>query len=344
MTNNATPFGTTADGKQASLVTLTNAAGLEASFSDYGATWVSMITPDRAHQLADVLIGFDDVTGYETQPFISSVVGRYANRISQGRFALDGIQYQLDRNEEAHHLHGGVDNLSVKMWHWQKDSAQNRVKFTCESPEGECGYPGHVKFNVTYQLTDANEMVIKYGATTDRPTHVNLTNHAYFNLGSATNIHQHKLRLDVDRYTPVNQFLIPTGQISPIPDSLDFSGLTEIGVKIRHRESLGENGLDHNLIFSDYNRRLQTQGQLVDPISGRTLTLATSEPAIQIYTANHFDGIVGKENSIYAQHAGLCLETQHYPDSPNQPTFPSTLLKPEEIFESTTVFQFGVIE
>ncbi len=344
MTNNATPFGTTADGKQASLVTLTNAAGLEARFSDYGATWVSMITPDRAHQLADVLIGFDDVTGYETHPFISSVVGRYANRISQGRFTLDGTQHQLDRNEGANHLHGGADNLSVKVWDWHEDSALNRVKFTCESPAGECGYPGHVKFDVTYQLTDLNELIIKYEASTDRPTHLNLTNHAYFNLGSADSIKEHRLRLDVDRYTPVNQFLIPTGQISPIPDSLDFRALAEVGTKIHQRKKLGENGLDHNLIFSLYDHSLRTQGQLVDPISGRTLTLATTEPAIQIYTANHFDGIIGTENSIYAQHAGLCLETQHYPDSPNQPAFPSTLIKPSEIFESTTVFQFGVVE
>ena len=344
MTNKADSFGTTADGQPVSLVSLTNASGLEARFTDYGATWVSMTTPDQENQFADVLIGFDDVSGYETNPFISNIVGRYANRISKGRFTLDNIQHQLDLNEGQNHLHGGADNLSVKIWRWQKDAASNLIRFTYLSPDGECGYPGNLAIDVTYQLTDQNEMIVTYGATTDRATHINLTNHAYFNLGASERICAHILRLDVDSYTPVDQLLIPTGHISPIPDSLDFSAPAEVGAKIRSRKKLGETGLDHNLIFADHTGRLRTQGQLVDPKSGRSLTLATSEPGVQIYTANHFDGMAGKNNKIYQQHAGMCLETQHYPDSPNQSTFPSTLLRPGETFTSTTVFRFGVIK
>ncbi len=231
----------------------------------------------------------------------------------------------------------------MKVWRWEKDTAKNLIRFTCESPAGESGYPGNLKVSVIYQLTDTNKLIIKYEASTDSPTHVNLTNHAYFNLGACPNIHQHKLRLEVDRYTPVNHSLIPTGDISDIPGSLDFRIPSALGEKIHQRETLNEQGLDHNLVFTNHDGTLRLQGDMVEPVCGRTLSLATTEPAVQVYTANHLDGILGKHRRIYDKHSGVCLETQHYPDSPNQPTFPSTVLAPDEVFESTTVFQFGVL-
>lgn len=340
MTSNSASFGTTKNGKKATLISLTNRAGLTAKFSDYGATWVTMLTPDAQGRPGDVLLGFDDVSGYEQHPFISSVVGRYANRIRNSCFSLNGTQYQLDVNEAPNHLHGGAENLSIKFWQWEVDTAQNQVKFTCESPDGESGYPGNLKLELTYQLTEQSELVLRYRATTDKPTVINLTNHAYFNLAGSNTISNHVLQLDANRYTPVDDALIPTGQIEQIPPSLDFRQPTTIGEKINQRIKLGEKGLDHNLVLSNWDGALASAGQLSDPQSGRTLLMKTTEPAVQIYTGNHLRGICGKQNRIYHQHAGVCLETQHFPDSPNQPNFPSTLLNPEQSYNSTTVFQF----
>jgi len=336
-----TPFGTTRGGTAATLISLKNKFGLTAQFSDYGATWVSMIVPDASGNRSDVLLGFDDVKGYEAHPFFSSVIGRYANRISGAKFSLEGAQYQLDQNEPPNQLHGGFENLSTRFWQWQLDEAHNLIRFKCESADGESGYPGKLKLEVSYQLTQLNELIVHYTATSDKLTHINLTNHAYFNLGDSTTISTHELEIAADLYTPVNQMLIPTGQIKPIPVSLDFRKPVTIGAKIQARKAMGETGLDHNLVFSDWNGKLMPRGRLTDPGSGRTILLKTTEPGVQIYTANHFRNISGKHNRVYPQHAGVCLETQHYPDSPNQPDFPSTRLMAGELFNSTTVFQFG---
>jgi aldose 1-epimerase len=340
MTINSASFGTMKTGKTAKLISLTNGAGLTAKFSDYGATWVTMLTPDIKGQPGDVLLGFDDVSGYELNPFISSVVGRYANRISDSCFSLNGKQYQLDVNEAPHHLHGGTANLSVKVWHSEVDTALNLLRFTCESLDGESGYPGNLKLEIIYQLNEESELVIQYRATTDKPTIINLTNHAYFNLADSNTVSNHELQLDTDKYTPVDGARIPTGQIEQIPESLDFRQSASIGEKIHQRTKLGEHGLDHNLVFSDWDGSLTHRGKLYDPDSGRTLLIKTTEPAVQIYTGNHLQGIRGKQNRVYHRHAGVCLETQHFPDSPNQPNFPSTLLTPEQSYTSTTVFQF----
>jgi len=336
-----TAFGTTQNGKDATLISLTNSIGLTAQFSDYGGTWVSMMTPDINGQLGDILLGFNDVSGYEENPFFSCIVGRYANRIAGGKFSMDGTEHQLDLNEPPNQLHGGTENLSCRFWRWETDKIQNLIRFSCESPDGASGYPGNLKLEVSYQLNDLNELIIQYTASTDKPTHINLTNHAYFNLGDSATIAAHELQLDADKYTPVDQNLIPTGEIVPTPKSLEFSNAAIIGEKIRIRQNLGEDGLDHNLVFNNWSGNLVCRGQLQDPKSGRTMSIKTTEPGIQIYTGNHLNGIIGKQKRVYLQHGGVCLETQHFPDSPNQPHFPTTTLSPDRVFSSTTIYQFG---
>ena len=342
MTSKSVSFGKTKNGLETSLYSISNSAGVEAKFCDYGATWVSMNTPDAKGDFADVLLGFDSIEGYESNPFISCAVGRFANRISKGMFTLDNIQYRLDINEPPNQLHGGTDNLSVKLWDAQTDLTSNQIVFTCTSKDGESGYPGNLDISISYKLTEENELIITYLASTDKLTHINLTNHAYFNLGDSANILNHSLKLAADRFTPVHHSLIPTGEITLVPGSLDFRNSPLLRAKIQMREKLGDEGLDHNLVFETYEGDLRPQGCLIDPKSGRTLTLATTEPAVQIYTGNHLEGMIGKDNRTYTKHAGVCLETQHFPDSPNHQNFPSTLLSPDNTFQSTTVYQFGV--
>lgn len=349
-------FGTTADGKPVELFTITNAHGVEVRAMTYGATIVSLRTPDRGGQLGDIVLGYPTLAGYLAQsPYFGAIVGRYGNRIAKGRFSLDGKAYQLATNNGPNHLHGGVKGFDKVVWSTapaETDSSA-AVAFSYVSPAGEEGYPGTLRARVTYTLTDRDELRVDYFATTDQATPVNLTQHSYFNLAGAgtRDILGHELMIAADRYTPVDATLIPTGELAPVAGTpFDFRTPTGIGARIDQRDVQLQNGkgYDHNWVL---NRAGAAEGALVlaarvtEPTTGRTLDVFTTEPGIQFYSGNFLDGtITGKDGLVYQHRYGFCLETQHYPDSPNHPNFPSTILRPGREYRSTTVFRFGVSE
>ena len=349
-----TAFGTTADGKPVELFTITNAHGVEVRAMTYGATIVSLRTPDRGGQLGDIVLGYPTLAGYLAQsPYFGAIVGRYGNRIAKGRFSLDGKTYQLATNNGPNHLHGGVKGFDKVVWSAapaETDSSA-AVAFSYVSPAGEEGYPGTLRARVTYTLTDRDELRVDYFATTDQATPVNLTQHSYFNLAGAgtRDILGHELMIAADRYTPVDATLIPTGEIAPVAGTpFDFRTPTAIGARIDQPDVQLQNGkgYDHNWVL---NRASAAEGALVlaarviEPTTGRTLDVFTTEPGIQFYSGNFLDGtITGKDGRVYQHRYGFCLETQHFPDSPNHPNFPSTILRPGREYHSTTVFQFGV--
>jgi len=349
-----TAFGTTADGKPVELFTITNAHGVEVRAMTYGATIVSLRTPDRGGQLGDIVLGYPTLAGYLAQsPYFGAIVGRYGNRIAKGRFTLDGKAYQLATNNGPNHLHGGVKGFDKVVWSAapaETDSSA-AVAFSYVSPAGEEGYPGTLRARVTYTLTDRDELRVDYFATTDQATPVNLTQHSYFNLAAAgtRDILGHELMIAADRYTPVDATLIPTGEIAPVAGTpFDFRTPTAIGARITQPDVQLQNGkgYDHNWVL---NRASAAEGALVlaarviEPTTGRTLDVFTTEPGIQFYSGNFLDGtITGKDGRVYRHRYGFCLETQHFPASPNHPNFPSTILRPGREYHSTTVFQFGV--
>jgi aldose 1-epimerase len=341
------PFGKSKNNISVGCYTLQNNNGLKAKISDYGGTWLSMFVPDKNSEFADVILGFDGVDGYEENPYISCITGPYANRIANGRFSLDGKTYQLEINDPPNHLHGGSQQgLDKCLWLIEREESNNRLVLKYTSVDGEAGYPGNLILEVSYQLTDKNEFVIRYHATTDEATPVNLTNHAYFNLGASNNILDHYLQLDADLYTPVDSGNIPLGEnISP-PEALDFRRSKALGTAIHglSRAALADQfvGIDHNFVFNNYDGALRKQGKLFDPGSGRSMTVHTSEPGVQVYTGQHFRDVQGKNGWSYSAYAGICLETQHFPDSPNRANFPTTILRPEKVFESTTLYHFEV--
>ncbi len=349
-----TAFGTTADGKPVELFTLTNAHGVEVRAMTYGATIVSLRTPDRGGRLGDIVLGHPTLAGYLAQsPYFGAVVGRYGNRIAKGRFSLDGKAYQLATNNGPNHLHGGVRGFDKVVWNAEpaETDSSAAVTFSYVSPAGEEGYPGTLHARVTYTLTDRDELRVDYLATTDQATPVNLTQHSYFNLAGAgtRDILGHELMIAADRYTPVDATLIPTGEIAPVAGTpFDFRTPTAIGARIDQNDVQIQNGkgYDHNWVL---NRAGAAEGALVhaarvtEPTTGRTLDVFTTEPGLQFYSGNFLDGtITGKDGQVYRHRYGFCLETQHFPDSPNHPNFPSTILRPGREYRSTTVFQFGV--
>ena len=349
-----TSFGTTADGKAVELFTLTNAHGVEIRAMTYGATIVSLRTPDRSGQLGDIVLGYPTLAGYLAQsPYFGAVVGRYGNRIAKGRFSLDGKAYQLATNNGPNHLHGGIKGFDKVVWSAESAEADSSaaVAFSYVSPAGDEGYPGTLHALVTYTLTDRDELWVEYVATTDQATPVNLTQHSYFNLAGAgtRDILGHELMIAADRYTPVDATLIPTGEIAPVAGTpFDFRTPTAIGARIDQNDVQLQNGkgYDHNWVL---NRAGAAEGALVhagrvtEPTSGRTLDVFTTEPGIQFYSGNFLDGtITGKDGQVYRHRFGFCLETQHFPDSPNHRNFPSTILRPGREYRSSTVFQFGV--
>jgi aldose 1-epimerase len=347
------PFGTTADGKTVDLLTLTNATGLEVRAMTYGATIVSLRTPDRDGRLGDIVLGYPTLAGYlEKSPYFGAVVGRYGNRIAKGRFTLDGKTYSLARNNGPNHLHGGVKGFDKVVW--TADTSRNdssaSITFTYASPAGEEGYPGTLQARVTYTLTDRNELRVEYSATTDAPTPVNLTQHSYFNLAGAGagDILGHELMIAADRYTPVDSTLIPTGEIAPVAGTpFDFRTATAIGARIEQNDVQLKRGggYDHNWVLNRGARDgdLVPAARVIERTTGRTLDIFTTEPGIQFYSGNFLDGtITGKDQRVYRHRYGFCLETQHFPDSPNHQNFPSTILRPGEEYRSTTVFRFGV--
>lgn len=338
-------FGCLRDGREVHLFTLENAQGLRARVMTYGATWIGMDAPDRAGRMCDVLLGFDDLAGYERgHPYFGSTVGRYANRIAQGVFMLDGKTYRLAANNGPNHLHGGLVGFDKVIWRAEVVPSADgvAVRFTYVSQDGEEGYPGTLTTAVTYTLTEQNELRLDYEATTDRLTVVNLTNHAYFNLAGQGDVLGHEVMLAADRYTVVDEALIPTGELRAVQGScMDFTKPTAVGA--RYDQLTGSpKGYDHNYVLrASEGLQPALAARVCEPQSGRTLEIRTTEPGIQFYTGNFLDGTLkGKAGAAYQQHAGFCLEAGHYPDSPNRPEFPSVVLPPGKTYTQTTVHRF----
>lgn len=342
------------EGEEVMLYTLTNANGMEVKITNYGGIITSVVVPDRDGDMENVTLGFTTLDEYvEGHPYFGNITGRYANRIARGTFDIDDENFYLALNNGPNTLHGGEKGFDKVVWAAEEVSGQGEVgvKLSRVSPDMEEGYPGNLDVEVTYTLTDIDEIRIDYHATTDEPTHVNLTNHAYWNLagdgsGSTDN---HELTLMASNYTPVDANLIPTGEIAPVAGTpLDFTTPHPIGERVRDdfEQLLLGRGYDHNFVLdrpSSDDTTLIVAARVVEPESGRTLEISTTEPGIQFYSGNFLDATeVGAAGKMYRQGDGFALETQHYPDSPNQPEFPSTLLEPDEEFNSTTIYAFSV--
>jgi len=340
-----TSFGSVA-GQPVELFTFRNANGIELKATNYGGIITSIVAPDRDGKPGDIVLGFDTLDGYlKDSPYFGALVGRYGNRIAKGRFTLDGKTYTLAVNNGPNHLHGGIKGFDKVIWTAEPLTGKNGVAFSRRSPDGEEGYPGNLDVRVTYELTDRNELVITYHATTDKATPVNLTNHSYFNLAGGGDVLGHQLMIAADRYTPVDSTLIPTGVLAPVQGTpFDFRQSTAIGARIEQPNEQLKNGggYDHNWVLNRSGAGRQLAARVVEPKSGRTLEVSTTEPGLQFYSGNFLDGtITGKGGNVYQRRNGLCLETQHFPDSPNQPGFPSTILRPGASYDSQTVFTFG---
>jgi aldose 1-epimerase len=342
------PFGALPDGTPVEIFTLTNGHGVDVRAMTYGGIIVSLRVPDRQGRLDDVVLGYADAASYARNngPYMGAIIGRYGNRIAKGQFALDGTTYRLAANNGPNHLHGGVKGFDKVLW--RGEPLAGGVAFTYTSRDGEEGYPGALSVRVTYTLTEQVELSIAYEATTDKPTIVNLTQHTYFNLAGqgARDVLDHRLRIDAARYTPVDATLIPTGELAPVAGTpFDFLQPAAIGQRIGedHPQIAAGLGYDHNFVLDRSGDGLQHAARVTEPSTGRVLDIATTEPGVQFYSGNFLDGtITGKEGRIYNKRTGFCLETQHYPDSPNQPAFPSTTLRPGASYRSRTVWTFGV--
>ena len=342
------PFGSV-DGRQVFSYILKNKNGIEARLTNYGATLVSLSAPDRNGKFADIVLGYDDVIGYANgKSYFGATVGRYGNRIAHGKFSLHGVAYNLAKNNGPNSLHGGTKGFNKVIWDAKDVSAKGgpAMQFTYVSKDGEEGYPGTLTAKVTYTLTDANELRLDYDITTDMDTVQNLTHHSYFNLtGVDHDILGHELRLNADRYTPVDDTLIPTGELAKVEGTpFDFRGRTAIGARINQSDEQLKRGkgYDHNWVLNGKSGTLRLAAQVYEPASGRTMEVTTTEPGIQFYCGNFLDGSeLGRGGKAYAYRTGLSLETQHFPDSPNHPSFPTTLLKPGETRHSTTTFTFS---
>jgi aldose 1-epimerase len=346
------PFGKTAEGQAVELYTITNETGMTAKVMTRGATLVQLHVPDKNGKVADVVLGFDNVAGYESEDnqYFGCTTGRVCNRIAKGKFKLDGKEYSLAINNEPNHLHGGAKRSLDKVVWSAKPTSNDKgtgVVFTYTSPDGEEGYPGNLTVKVTYFIPKAkNNLRISYEASTDKATPVNLTNHAYFNLageGSST-VLDHVISIAADKYTPVDDTLIPTGKIADVEGtSVDFRKPTKIGKRIEELTNTGTLGYDHNFVLRDAEagKPMRPAAMLFDKESGRRLRITTTEIGIQFYSGNFLKGQKGKGGKTYAHRSAVCLETQHFPDSINQPGFPSTVLKPGDKFQSTTVLNFS---
>jgi len=337
------------DGNEVWLFTFENSSGMKVSITNYGAIVVNLLVPDQNGQLDDVVLGYDSVAGYlDKTPYFGALVGRYGNRIAKGRFTVDGVEYKLATNNNENHLHGGIKGFDKVVWDAEttEDGDNMGLKLTYLSKDGEEGYPGNLKVTATYWLTQDNELKIDYHATTDKATPVNLTNHSYFNLAGQGkgDILDHEIQLNADRFTPVDAGLIPTGELRPVAETpMDFRKPFKIGARIDADDQQIKygGGYDHNWVLNNQNGSLAVAAIVSEQSSGRVMEVLTTEPGIQFYTGNFLDGtITGKNGKVYQRRFGLCLETQHYPDSPNKPEFPSCILKPGETYQTTTVYRF----
>jgi aldose 1-epimerase len=343
-------FGTLSDGTPVDLYTLRNPAGVEARVITYGGIIVSLKTPGRDGTFGDIVLGFDSLQGYvHDSPYFGAIVGRYANRIAKGRFMLDGKTYSLPINNPPNSLHGGDRGFDKVVWEAKPQELADGVRLLLShiSPDGDQGYPGTLRAQVTYTLTDKDELSVEYHATTDKATPINLSQHTYFNLtGNAQrDVLGHVLTLIADRYTPVDSTLIPTGELAPVAGTpFDFRTPTAIGarIEVKDEQLRRGRGYDHNFVLSRSGTGLAHAAHVAEASSGRVLDVYTTEPGVQFYSGNFLDGTVhGKQGRVYRFRDGFCLETQHFPDSPNKPQFPSTILRPGQEFSSKTVFVFG---
>lgn len=339
-------FGATKDGTVVDIYTLTNASGMEAKIMTYGATVVSLKVPDRDGKLDDVVLGFDNVRDYEEKsPYFGCIVGRYGNRIGKGKFTLDGREYTLAVNNGANHLHGGLKGFDKVVWEAEYDGVGLKMHYV--SKDMEEGYPGRLDVTVVYTLTDDNELKIDYFATTDKPTVCNLTNHSYFNLAGQglRDNSGHELMLNADNFTPVDSGLITTGEIRPVKGTpMDFTTPTAIGKRINddYEQLKFGGGYDHNWVLNKDGKGMTLAASVYEPTTGRFMEVFTTEPGIQFYAGNFLDGtIVGKGGRAYKYRYGFCLETQHYPDSPNRPQFPSVVLAPGQEYKTSTTYKFS---
>jgi aldose 1-epimerase len=339
------------DGTRVTRLTLANAKGMEVQAITYGVIIPSITVADREGRFDDVVVGHDNLEGYITKSrFFGAVAGRYANRIAGGRLTIDGTTYQLSLNNGPNHLHGGVKGFDKIVWDAAivSDPRGPSVAFRHTTPDGHEGYPGTLAAQVVYTLTNDNELIVEYSATTDKPTIVNMTQHSYFNLAGdgSGDVCRHRITINADRYTPVDGNQIPTGELAPVEGTpFDLRQETTIGDRIDadHPQIKASLGFDHNFVLNRRGPGLELAARLVDPGTGRTMEVRTTEPGVQFYSGNKLDGSMsGKGGHVYRARTGLCLETQHFPDSPNKPHFPSTVLRPGEKYQSTTVFAFGL--
>jgi aldose 1-epimerase len=339
-------FGKTKDGKRVDLFTLTNANGVIARVMTYGALITELLAPDRKGRMGDIVLGLDSLDTYLAgHPYFGAAIGRVGNRIAKARFTLNGKEYKLAANNGPHSLHGGLKGFDKVVWKAQAVKVKDgvAVKFSYLSPDGEEGYPGNLSVTMVYTLTNRNELKIEYEATTDQATPVNLTNHSYFNLAGESDILSHEMILAADRYTPVDDTLIPTGEIRPVQNTpLDFRQWTAIGTRIDQMKG-NPGGYDHNYALNSGGGKLAMAARVREPKSGRVLEIHTTEPGIQFYSGNFLDGTIkGKRGQVYQKHAGFCLETQHFPDSVHHANFPSIILQPGKTYTQTTVHRLLV--
>jgi len=339
-------FGKTAEGTPVDLYTLSDGKGTTVKITTYGAIITELIVPDRNGKPGNVVLGFDNLDQYlKGHPFFGAVAGRVANRIAKGKFTLDGKTYTLAVNNGPNHLHGGLKGFDKKVWKADDVRAGDNeasLKLIYTSPDGEEGYPGTLTATVVYTLTDQNELKMEYTATTDKATPVNLTNHSYFNLAGSGDVLGHELTLNCDNYTPADATLIPTGEIASAKGTgLDFTKAKPIGKDIRQYYDFAK-GYDHNFVINGGGKSLTLAARVHEPKTGRVMECFTTEPGVQLYTGNHLDGkLTGLGGVTYGQHSGFCLETQHYPDSINKPSFPSVVLRPGQTYKTTTIYRFS---
>jgi aldose 1-epimerase len=340
-------FGQTQDGKPVDLYVLSNSKGAVCKIMTYGAIVTELQMPDRQGKFNDVVLGFDSLDGYlKGHPYFGAIVGRVGNRIAKGKFTLNGVTYQLATNNGPNHLHGGLKGFDKVVWTAEPvpTSEGAAVKFSYLSKDGEEGYPGNCKVEVVYTLTENNELRIDYTVTTDKDTPVNVTNHSYWNLAGAENggILNHQMMINADRYTPVDATLIPTGELKPVAGTvMDFRKPTAIGARIKQ---VGGDpvGYDHNYVLNGGGKKLDLVARVSEPTTGRVMEVLSTEPGVQFYSGNFLDGTIkGKKGAVYNQYQGFCLETQHFPDSVNQPNFPSYVLKAGQTYKSTTIYRFS---
>lgn len=344
-------FGTTRDGQPVDFYTITNSQGVEVRASNYGGVITSLLVPDKNGKPDNVVLGFDSLEEYFVNgPWFGAIIGRYANRIANGKFTLDGIEYSLAINNGPNASHGGIKGFSKALWHAEpfQDLHEAGVIFLYISKDGEEGYPGNLSAKVTYTLTDRNELIFDYQATTDKATPLNFTQHCYFNLAGdgKRDVLEHELTLNADRFTPINKTMVPTGELCSVQGTpMDFSKPTTIGARIHenYEQLVLARGYDHNFVINGKSDDLKFAARVYEPSSGRTLETYTTEPGVHLYSANFLDGTIKrKQGYVYQQRYGFCLETQHFPDSPNHPNFPTTILRPGQTYNSRTVYKFSV--